>query len=323
MIVLITTRGNDYTLKSLVEGGFGVATPKFQTTHYERLFGSWRVPRATYVFGDIERLAPWELRLAADLYRSMTAAGLRCLNNPAQVMSRVELLISLQAADINSFSVFRADEAPRPVRFPVFFRSENNHDTPAADLFYDQGQLDRALNDLRSSGFPLRGMLVIEQAAEPYADDALWAKWGTWRIGDRIIVEHIAVDDTWLVKTGDHEKITEAIAGDEHDAVVSNRFAGDLSKAFQIAGIEFGRADHATVGGRTVVYEINTNPFSGRFVPDRNPIRRDTQLIARSRIAEALTAINTKKGGWVSIPGTAKRRPIRWWRPGFVTPRRP
>ena len=117
-------------------------------------------------------------------------------------------------------------------------------------------------------------------------------------------VEHLAVDDTWLVKTGDHAKLTEAATADEHDAVASNRFAADLRKAFDIGGgIEFGRADHATFGGRTIVYEINTNPYSGWFSPDRRPLRRETQIIARTRIAEALAAIDTHEGGWVRVPG--------------------
>lgn len=322
MIVIITTRGNAYTFKSLVSGTFGVPTPKIRTVQYERLFGAWWVPKATYLFSDIERLAPWELRIAASLYRSMTEAGLRCLNDPARAMSRVQLLTTLRAAGVNPFSVFRADAAPRPGRFPVFIRSEDDHLKPSADLYFSQQELERALDALRVAGTPLRGMLVVEQAAEAY-NDTLWAKWGTWRIGAQTICEHIAVDDVWLVKTGDHAKVTEAIAQDEHDAVVSNRFVPDLTRVFELAGIEFGRADHATVDGKTVIYEINTNPYLGWFVPDQNPVRRDTQLTARGRIAEALAAIDTRERGWVRLPASAKRRPIRWWRPGFMTPRRP
>lgn len=314
MIVLITTSDHDYPLKSLVDGTYGVTTPKFVTAHYENLFRAQRVPRATYIFGDLERLAPWELRVAADRYRAMTSVGLRCLNHPGHAMARVELLTTLHKAGINPFTVYRADMAPRPARFPVFIRSEDDHTRAKLKLLFSQEELDRALGDWRASGLPLRGMLVIEQAAQPYTE-TLWAKWGTWRIGETVIVEHIAVDETWLVKTGDHSKVTETIAADEHDAVASNRFADDISKAFHFANIEFGRADHATVGGRTVVYEINTNPRSGPFVPDRNPLRHQTQLIARGRIADALAAIDTSETGSVPIPvrnyedGGPPRRP--------------
>jgi hypothetical protein len=322
MIVFITTRGNGYTLKSLADGTFGVPVPQFKTTHYERLLRAWRLPRATYIFGDLERLTPWELRLAAELYRSMRVAGLRCLNDPAKAMSRVQLLTALNEAGVNPFSVLRADAVPKPARFPVFIRSEDNHAKADATLFHNQQDLDRALQALTERGIPLRGMLVVEQAAEKYSD-TLWAKWGTWRIGDKMIVEHIAVDDSWLVKIGDHEKIVDAVAADEHDAVTSNRFATDIRRAFDIANIEFGRADSGTKGSRNVVYEINTNPYLGWFSPDRRALRRETQIFARSRIADALAAIDTKESGNVRLLGTTIRRRIRWWRPGFITPRRP
>jgi len=322
MIVLIATRGNGYTLRSLANGTFGVPTPTIRMTHYERMFRAWRVPRATYLFGDLERLAPWELRLASELYRSMTVAGLRCLNNPARAMARVELLTALYNAGINPFSVLRADAAPRPKRFPVFIRSESDHAKPEAELYQSQEQLDLALQTIRKSGMPLRDLLVVEQWAERYSD-TLWAKWGTWRIGERMIVEHMAVDNTWLVKAGDHDKVTDAIAATEHDAVSSNRFAAELRYAFDIAGIEFGRGDHAMVGGRTVIYEINTNPFLGPFVPDRRVIRRQTQILARTVIAKALAEIDTSERGRVSLAGIPMRRRIRWWQPGFVTPWRP
>lgn len=322
MIVLITTRGNGYTLKSMVDGTFGFPLPKFRPTHYERLFGAWSVPRATYIFGDLERLAPWELRLASELYRTMTEAGLTCLNDPARVQGRAELLTALWKKGLNPFGVWRADTEPRPERFPVFIRSENDHAKADATLHHDQEALDAALKALRDRGMPLRGLLVVEQASEPYAD-GLWAKWGTWRIGDQIICDHIAVDDTWLVKVGDHAKVSEEIARDEHDAVTTNRFAGEIAGAFNVSGIEFGRADHGRFGGRTIVYEINTNPYIGPFVADRNPLRHETQKHARGAIAAALQAIDTAPGGRIRLPATASRRPLRWWRPGFVTPRRP
>lgn len=322
MIVLIVTRGNDYTLRSLVKGTYGPPVPKFRMMHYEQLFGAAWVPRATFIFGDLERLAPWELRIAADLHQSMIDAGLRCLNNPATAMSRVEFSETMRRAGNNPYRVFRADAHPVPDRFPVFLRSENDHAKPAAALYHDQSQLDAALGALRKSGTPLRGMLVSELAAEPYSEN-LWAKWGTWRIGDRMVVEHIAVDDIWLVKTGDHKKVTDAIAADEHDAVARNRYASELKQAFDMASVEFGRADHAAFEGRQAVFEINTNPYSGPYVPDAREVRRQTQLTARANIAEALRSIDTERRGWVRLAPSPIRRPIRWWRPGFVTPRRP
>ncbi|MGB3416133.1 MAG: hypothetical protein WBA36_05660 [Mesorhizobium sp.] len=321
MIILLTTRGNGYTLKSWIKGTFGVPTPKFRTKSYDSLFGAFHVRRATYIFGDLERLAPWELRIAADLFKAMKDAGLRCLNDPARAKCRVELSEALHAAGINPFRLMRADARPRPERFPVFLRNEDDHAKADATLYHNQDELDVALEQLPDRHVPLRGMLVSEVAAEPYSD-GLWVKWGTWRIGDRIIVEHIAADDTWLVKVGDHAKVTEAAANDENDAVVTNRYADELRTAFELADIEFGRADHATLEGRQTVFEINTNPYIGAFTPGKLSLRRRTSLAARASIADALRTIDTEESGWLRIAATRIRRPIRWWRPGFVTPRR-
>lgn len=322
MIVIITTRGNGYTLRTLAKGTFGVSVPKIRLTHYERLLRCWSVPRATYVFTDIERLAPWELRIAAGLYRDMTDAGLRCLNDPARAMSRLALLRNLHHAGINPFNAYRADEQPRPERFPVFVRHEDDHLRAAADLFSDQDELDRALAALANDGTPLRGMLVVEYCPAPYRP-GLWAKWGTWRIGDAVFVNHLVVDDTWLVKIGDPAKLTDEYRRDERDAIDTKRYEGPLGRAFEIGGIEFGRADHADIDGRPVIYEINTNPFLARLTPAPDPAIMETTMKTLGRFSEALEAIDTPVGGRVKIAPTARRRPIRWWRPGFVTPRRP
>lgn len=322
MIVIITTRGNGYPLYSLVRGTFGVELPRIRLANYERMFGSWWLRKATYLFADIERLADFELRIAADLFRAMTEAGLHCLNDPARAMNRRQLLATLHERGVNPFKAYAADTCPRPARFPVFIRAEANHRAPSPELYHSQEELDRALAALVARGTPLRGMLVIEQAAEPYSD-GLYAKWGTWRIGDEVILDHLVVDDVWLVKTGDYYKRTDAMAEDEHDAALTDRYGPALREAFDIANITFGRADHATVGGRQVIYEINTDPYLSAFSPDPKPGRPNTLAMTRKRIADAFRKIDTAETGWVRIRASEMRKPRRWWWPGFVTPRRP
>jgi len=323
MIVYITTRGHGRTLRSLSRRTFGFPTPRLVVDCYERLLGCRRVPQATYIFADIERLAPWELTLAAEFFRVLSEAGLRCLNNPARAMSRVELLRTLKGAGFNPFDVTRADEQPRPARFPVFLRFEMDHNHILSDLLYSQEELDHKLTDFRNAGLSLRGVLVIEHWAEPYSD-GLWHKWGTYRVGSAVLVDHIAVDTNWCVKYGVWDKLTDAAILDEHDAVKSNRYAAALTPIFDIAGINFGRADHATVSGETAVYEINTNPYIGPFVPDPKPLRRQTQMLARQRFAAALDAIDTSTPGFIDVPSTEllHGRRQRWWF-GWLGPRRP
>lgn len=167
MIVLITALGHNYSLTSLRDGTFGFPIPQLVLQDYESILCQRRLVRATYIFADLERLAPWELRGAAELFRVLSEQGLRCLNDPARVMCRVELLKTLNCVGFNSFNVMRADERPRPARFPVFLRYEDNHRKPASGLLHDQKELDRELAGLRAGGVPLRGILVIEFCAQP------------------------------------------------------------------------------------------------------------------------------------------------------------
>lgn len=319
MIVLITAPDHGFTVKCFADGTYGFPAPEIRAANYAALWRAAKVPRATYIFADIERLSAWELLLASDLYRVMRQAGLNCLNNPAYVMARVELLQALHAAGLNSFTAWRADERPRPSRFPVFVRSEADHSLPGPPII-DQHRLDSVLADMQARGIPRRGKLVIEICAEPYGR-GLWAKWGTFRIGDVLSVDHIGVDDKWLVKFGDHGKLTEEAIRDEHDAVSSNRYAAALRPFFDIGHIEFGRADHATVRGSQAVYEINTNPFVGPYVADRHPLRRETQRIARERLAAGLAEIDTPASGMVDLPVTKLREGMQSLPPRFMTPR--
>jgi hypothetical protein len=325
MIIVITVAGHDSSFSSFRKGTYGFATPTLRTMSYEELFFADQVPRATYLFTDLDRLAAWELRLAADLYRRMRKAELTCFNNPARAMSRTELLRALHLAGINPFDVYRADEQPRPKRFPVFIRPEGWHylaKKPA--LLEDQAALDAALEQMRQKFMPLRGALVIEFCPARY-NETLFCKWSAFRVADRMSVDHAGIEDHWFVKHGVWQLLTEPMAKDEYEAVKANRFAADLRTAFEIGGIEFGRADYGVVDGRPVIYEINTNPRIGYFVTSEIPWRTETRTLARQRLAEALYAIDCKESGMRKLkpppPGFRKGR--RLWSFGSRVPLRP
>ena len=188
MIVFITTPDNQDTLSPLVGGAYGEPLPAIRVAHYDGILSRTELVRATFVFTDIERLAPWEQRLAAAAYRALRAVGLTCLNDPARIMTRFELLRTLHRAGINPFDVYRAEDCPQPKRFPVFIRSESDHGSISAPID-SQTALDRELLELRASGTPLRGLLVIEICAEPVMPD-VWRKFGTFRIGRDMHVDH-------------------------------------------------------------------------------------------------------------------------------------
>jgi hypothetical protein len=299
MLLFVTAHGHSYTVMSLLQGTFGAATPACQVTTYDALFQATRTRQATHIFADIERLYDWELALAADVYRAIRAAGLPCVNDPARVMSRYELLRNLHAAGVNPFNAYRAEDRPQPRRFPVFVRIEADHFMPVSDLLADQAALDAELISLRKRGTPLRGLIVIEFASEAIAP-SVWRKFGTFRVGDAVLVDHAVAEDRWLVKYGKRGLATDAMFEEERAAVLSNRFAEELRSAFEIAGVEFG-ADHATFEGREIVYEVNTNPHIEPLTPQRSPIRDETLLFARERMAQQLWRMDFGNGAPVSF----------------------
>jgi hypothetical protein len=300
LIVFLTTPWHRWPTKAFTDGTFGFDMPACSNLRYDIFFRQETCPVATYVFTDHERLSSWELELAETMFAFLKKKGLHCLNDPARVRTRVELLRHLDIQGISKIGVWRADEAPRPDRFPVFVRGENDHSEPVSELIRDQAALDKHLEEIRNGGRSLRGLIVLEHRPGPYGD-GLWHKWGAFRVGDAISIDHLAIDKTWLVKYGDYDLLTDEIRSDERDAVLTNRFEEELRAAFDVAHIEYGRADYAIVDDRLVIYEINTNPSIGSYVPAKDPISLEKQNRARERLAQSLFAIDTPESGTIAL----------------------
>ena len=199
MIRFLTTRGHDYTLTELVKGKIGPATPRCTVISYDRFFRRKYVPAGTYIFTDIERLTPFELRLAAEAFRILYAApGCSVLNDPTRVMARYELLRNLRAEGINDFEALRADDRRRPSRYPVFLRHEQDHGYPLSDLIDSPQALDKALGELRASGTPLRGVLIVVYAAAPFSGP-VFRQLTTFGLGTAVFAHRILTQDRSVV----------------------------------------------------------------------------------------------------------------------------
>ena len=90
-----------------------------------------------------------------------------------------------------------------------------------------------------------------------------FCRYGTFRIGNAIHLDHVVTEDTWNVKWGKLGLATEDMYREDDRLIRDNCFAAELREAFQIAEIEYGRADFSLVDGRPQIYEINTNPTPG------------------------------------------------------------
>jgi hypothetical protein len=306
LICFVTTPGHAYAIRGLQVVPRPPGVPDVQTIDYHTLFRSSTLPRATYVFADIERLYRWERRLAAERFGSMSAAGLRCLNNPARVLTRYPLLRALARAKINSFDVYAADDAPRPRRFPVFVRSEAGHEGATSALLRSQEALDEHLVQRQAQGESLSDCIVVEYA-DARRPDGLWAKSGTFRIGNVLHYDHTDYLDGWIVKNseGNAAVWTDAIEAAEREAVMTNAVPDAVRRAFEMSGIEWGRADHASTAAGDVVFEINTNPY---VAPLRRPADLPYEFFARRRLVALLARIDSADGPPVDVePGKLLR----------------
>jgi hypothetical protein len=214
-------------------------------------------------------------------------------------MRRFELLCSLFKAGINPFTIYRADARPKPMRFPVFVRGENDHNGPLSDLLGSQTELDGYLGRLR--GRRLKGLIVVEQASEPIAPD-LWLKVGTFKVGKNCFTHSAIMADRWAVKDRMPELAIDRAP--ERAAFFSETVAEPVRRAFEIAAIEWGRADHATYKGRQIVFEINTNPHFYGLVPRRH----ETTKLALERMSKLLWEIDGGDGAPVRFASSVSLR---------------
>ncbi len=296
MITFLVTGEHAYTIGPLKKG-FGVPVPPVASVSYAEVTREATLPSGTYIFSDLERLSDAELLWASDLFRCISASpGSRALNDPARVRVRYGLLRALHTAGLNRFDAYRADGVPRPARFPVFVRRQSDHDAALSDLLPDQEALDTCLEVLMAKGESLRGLVVIEFCAEPVRP-GVFRRYGAFSVGDAVHLDHVVTQDSWNVKGGAAGLATEEMYRQDDADIRANRFADAMRKAFEIAGIDYGRADFGVVEGRPQVYEINTNPSMSLPPHHSSKIRSATLQFARERFAELLWRIDLPATG--------------------------
>ena len=315
MVWFLTTRGHEYSVKCLADGKMeGATAPPCAVENYDRFLRRKEVPCGAYIFTDMERMTPWELRVISEAYGVLAADGrCRMLNNPARVMSRYELLRNLRENGINNFDVIRADERRWPERYPVFLRQEQDHGRPlSTDLLQNREALQAALAKVQSEGIPLRGVLIVGYAAEAF-DGNWFRKFNTFRVGNEVFAHHLVVEDSWVVKYGTQVKLPEEYKIFEQAFVKENWSADLLRRAFEIAGIEYGRADWGMVGGKVEIYEINTNPHVSADPGTSNATRRATLAMSTKKLCDSLAALeNGAANGTVNMEGML----LKEWRKG-------
>lgn len=320
MIILLSTARHRYTHYNLLFA----PRLKLRIMCYEQCWRTPTLPRATYVFTDVERMGYWELELAARLFRVLKRAGCRVLNDPARALSRVGLLQQFQRAGVNSFGAWRLTERPEELPFPVFLRTNSSHRGVLGDLLYDRQSLETAIARHVADGYPARELIIVEYRAEPVRE-GLFHKRSMFRLGDVMVPSLGVFDPHWCAKRGKRGIAGEALYERERRALARLEDAPQIEHAFDVAGLEYGRADYSVAAGRIEIYEINTNPQVPSTVDHPFASRREAGRHAREALRDAFRALSQTYAGSAEVALddevlTKQRRRDRWafgarWRP--------
>jgi hypothetical protein len=309
MIRFILTSGHRYTLEPMQQTR---KAPAISLWSYDRLIRSRRVEAATYVFTDFDRLSAFDLELASRLYLQLKGAGMKVVNNPAKVKTRYALLRALHRAGLNDFNVHPAGELPAEMRFPVYIRRPHGHGEPSSGLLHGREEVEKAIAAEVEAGVPVGNLMVIEYAGEPVRP-GLYRKLAAFRIGAEIVPYLCGHDTSWLVKEGITGIAGEELYQDEARLMRENPYAEHLRRAFEIAEIEYGRADFGFYQGRIQIFEINTNPNILAPDPHPFPTRVQTMEFVWNNIARSLHGIDSPEGPRVKLPRHGALDRYRKW----------
>ena len=320
MIHFITTRPHGTTLHFLIPR---LGRCRCRNWYYEDVFRCKKLPSGTWIFTDHERLSAYELTLAARVAFHLERGGARVLNHPARVLRRFDLLRTLKEAGLNDFSVWRAESFPKPESFPVFIRNEYDHWLRDPLLIPDQARLDAELAALQTAGYPLAGKLVIEYAGEEVSP-GVWQRLQTYHIAGETIAHTNVVDFKWVAKDVKDVKRLEShpmfdrFITNEQEFISKNLYADVLGRAFELARIDYGRADFAIVNGKPQIYEINTNPYHGNHATlfrTIHPRRAAIQKHSEDLVERALLKADLNAGEPIEIKDAMLQRYQAWWKP--------
>lgn len=239
-----------------------------ETTYFE-LARKGRAREAAYVFCDVQRMNAVQRALAVELWNRLSAMGdsVRLYNNPSHELGRYDFLRAAFAEGWNRFNVFRVDELPGSIRWPVFLRIESDHSGPKSDLIDTPERLWRTIAELVLAGARITDLLVVE-FLDTRSPDGAFRKYGAFRIGRRVFGQHLFLCTEWTAKASNRLKTEPALA-EGKNYFLTNPHAELLMPFFDRAQIEYGRIDYALLDGRVQAWEINDNPQFVRAKPLR------------------------------------------------------
>ena len=258
MLAFIISEEHQYAVRDVLETRDHPLHGRIFILSYREFLSLPQLPRATYLFLDIERLTPERMvavpKRIAQLEKAMP--GIRVLNRPERIVDRMTIMRRLFDAGINGFRVLPVTTPPADLRYPVFLRGMQDHEGPRSDLIGNADQLARAVADLpKPEGFAITEYIDARNA------QGLHEKRSYMRIGDKLFPAARDVSRNWVCK-GEYSNPEGVAQPDVELAFLTGTEDREaLERAFEVTQIDYGRADYAVVDGRPQLFEINTNPW--------------------------------------------------------------
>lgn len=307
----VTTADHAYTL-----GGWGARLAALGVllgqASWEQLLRAERVPAATYVFTDFDRLSVSELQAAATVRKQLVARGLSVINDPCHFTPRASLIRRLKREGIIHFDCHLPVAGEWPERFPVFLRTLAGHRGTLSDLLHDAASCRTAWYQALDKGYVAADLAFVEFAAQPTATGT-YQKHAAFRLGDRIVRANTVNERKWMAKHGELGLASAAQYRQELEEVHHFPLAQRVMQVFEIAGIEYGRVDYGITDQGPQFYEINTNPYLTLPTdarPHPNADRQSALQQVRQQLTEAFDALaRAHEEGEVVLEGP--RRVVR------------
>lgn len=232
---------------------------RVQSVRYEDVLAKREWARGVYLFTDSERMTGPQKSYASWLHDRLSERpdAFCVLNHPVRHTSRFDLLRRLYLDGVNAFNVHRITEI-EDARYPLFLRYEDRHIGSSTPLLRSRAEVDDWVMRLAAEGEELDRLIAVEFVDT--ADAAgHYRKYGAFRIGPHIVPRHMFVSTHWEVKI-DTNNLSAFRRREEYAYLRENSYSDQVMRAFDTAGLEYGRIDFAVIDGKIQVWEVNDNP---------------------------------------------------------------
>jgi hypothetical protein len=281
---------------------------RFRVIDFEQLPTMRRFERGTYVIAGIDQAESAMKELIASLCDQLDiAGGCRILNWPRRTLGRFDLLTQLQAAGKSDLRVARSDENLEHLRYPVFVRSEREHDGNLSPLLATPAEVRDALGAALVAGHSRDDLMVVEFCSTADAH-GVFRKYAAYNIGGCILGRSLNAGREWMLKLETSDFTRDLVLEDQR-YVVENPHREQVAELFAFAHIDFGQIDYSVKDGRIQAWEINVNPTIGRGVKPGGglgpvelwPIRNETREFFFERFRKAWIDLDYASAGGPAI----------------------